>query len=113
MIIGLAHMRIKLMAKKTNLEKVKKFVKEANNKGTRMIVFPSMFNIGPIFSYYTPTRIKQVIKNQAEKIPGTLTDFLSNLALEENIYIATGPIIERAGPKLFLSSFMVTLMIKQ
>ncbi|MEM0198034.1 MAG: carbon-nitrogen hydrolase family protein [Fervidicoccaceae archaeon] len=109
MRIAIAHMSLKLMSKKVNFEKTKKVVQEAKQRGAKAIILPSMINVGPIFSFFSPAQIKSIIRNHAERIPsGPTASFLSTLAVANGIFIIAGPIIERAGPKVFLTSFIIS-----
>lgn len=106
-LIAVAHLKTRIGAKRTNMEHVKRIIKEAKQKGVRIIVLPSMFNSGPIIDYLSQPRLKYAMRSQAERIPGPTTDQLSAYAIDSSIYIVGGPIIERAGPKLFLTMVIV------
>ena len=100
-------MKMKLLAKKANLDKARKLVKEAALKGAKIVVLPSMVNVSPFYLNYPPARAKNVARNQAERIPGSTTDYLSMTAVENGVFLIAGPIIERAGPRLFLSTVVI------
>lgn len=106
-LIAVAHLKTRIGAKRTNMEHVKRIIKEAKHKGVRIIVLPSMFNSGPIIDYLPQPRLKYAMRSQAERIPGPTTDQLSTYAIDSSMYIVGGPIIERAGPKLFLTTVIV------
>ena len=109
MRIAIAHISLKLMSKKVNFEKAKRVVHEAKQRGAKAVILPSMLNIGPIFSFYSPAQVKSIVRNHAERIPsGPTATFLSSLAVSSGVFIISGPIIERAGPKVFLTSFAVS-----
>lgn len=109
MRIAIAHMSLKLMSKKLNFERTKKVIQEAKQRGAKVIVLPSMLNVGPVFSFFSPAQVKSIIRNHAERVPsGPTSTFLSSLAVSNGIFIIAGPIIERAGPKVFLTSFAVS-----
>jgi len=109
MRIAIAHMSLKLMSKKLNFERTKKVVQEAKQRGAKVIILPSMLNVGPVFSFFSPAQVKTIVKNHAERIPsGPTSTFLSSLSVSNGIFIVAGPIIERAGPKIFLTSFAVS-----
>jgi len=109
MRIAIAHMSLKLMSKKLNFERAKKVVQEAKQRGAKVIILPSMLNVGPVFSFFSPAQVKTIVKNHAERIPsGPTSTFLSSLSVSNGIFIVAGPIIERAGPKIFLTSFAVS-----
>jgi len=101
--IAVLHLRLKQMAKKSNLEVVRRLTRMLNSSA-KILVLPSLFNTGPIFEHYRGHRLARVLKNAAEKIPGPTSDLLSFLAVEKTIFVLGGPIIERAGPRLFLTT---------
>lgn len=105
--VALIHMRLKPLAKKSNLEKARKLVREAALKGASIAVLPSFVNTGPFFLYYPRTRNKSIARNQAERVPGNTFEYLSMMAIENGIYLIAGPIVERAGPKMFLTTLVI------
>ncbi|BEP18463.1 carbon-nitrogen hydrolase family protein [Pyrofollis japonicus] len=105
--VALIHMRLKPLAKKSNLEKARKLVRDAALKGANLAVLPSFVNTGPFFLYYPRTRNQSIARNQAERIPGSTYEYLSMMAIENGIYIVAGPIVERAGPKMFLTTLII------
>ena len=108
MRIAIAHMRTKLLSKKVNLERVKRFALEAKRRRASILLLPSMFNTGSLFEFYSSTRLRRALRSAAEKIPGPTTEHVVSLAMDAGLYIMGGPIIERAGPKLFLTAFAVS-----
>jgi predicted amidohydrolase len=106
--VALVHMRLKPLAKKSNMEKVRRLVSEAALKGARVVILPSFVNVGHYFLYYPRTRSRAITRNQAERIPGNTYEYLSMVALESGVYIIAGPIIERAGPKMFLTTMVIS-----
>jgi predicted amidohydrolase len=107
--IGLAHLTLKLMSRKTNYDKVKRAVKEAKTKGAKTVILPSMINLGPILSFHTPAQCKGVIRNHAERMPiGNTVNMLTNVAVANGVFIIAGPIVERAGPRVFLTSIAIS-----
>ncbi len=105
--VALIHMRLKPLAKRSNLEKARKLVKDAAMKGARLVVLPSFVNVGPFFLYYPRNRNRTITRNQAERIPGSTYEYLSMVAIENGVYIIAGPILERAGPKIFLTTMII------
>ncbi|ABM80216.1 carbon-nitrogen hydrolase family protein [Hyperthermus butylicus] len=106
--VALTHMKLRPLAKKSNLEKARKLVREAALKGAKLVVLPSFVNIGHFFLHYPRTRSRAITRNQAERIPGNTFEYLSMVALENGVYIIAGPIIERAGPKIFLTTMVIS-----
>ncbi len=98
------------MLRKHNLEKARKLLKLSKEKGARLIVLPSLF---PVANNLMPhgsneRRMRNTVKNLAEKIPGSVTDSLVDLAMEGGIHIVVGPILEQAGPKIFLTTLFIS-----
>lgn len=109
MKIAIAHIALKLLSKKQNYEKAKKIVHDAKQKGVKLVILPSMINLGPVFSFMSPAQMKSIIKNHAERIPsGSTVTYLSSLAVSSGLFIIAGPILERAGPKVFLTSVAIS-----
>ena len=105
MKIGIVHMTLKLMSKKQNLDRTRRMVKEARSKGARIVILPSMVNIGPVISFYTPVQSRTIVKNHAERIPsGNTSTALASIAASQGVFMIVGPIVERAGPRIFLSA---------
>lgn len=109
MLISLTYLKLKEMARKHNIEKAKKLIKAAKDKGAKLIVLPSLFPVGNTFELYNnEKKMKSVIKNLAEKIPGNSTDILVKLAMEGQIHVIGGPLLEQAGPKIFLTTLIIS-----
>lgn len=109
MLIGLLHLKLKETSKKANVEKAKKLIKEAKERGAKLAILPSLFPVGNIFEIYeNDKKSKSIIRNLSEKIPGTITDTLINLATEGEIHLVAGPILEQAGPKVFLTTLIIS-----
>ncbi|MDT7860767.1 MAG: carbon-nitrogen hydrolase family protein [Saccharolobus sp.] len=109
MLIALTHLRLKELSRKHNIEKAKKLIKQAKDKGAKLVVLPSMFPSGNIFEIYdNDKKLRSYVKNLAEKIPGNNTDILINLAMDGEVHIIVGPILEQAGPKIFLTSLILS-----
>ena len=106
--MAVLHLRLKIMAKKSNLEKIKRHLVTAKSMGANIAILPSLFNVGPIFEYYKSRRLEKAVKNGAERIPGPVSEYLVALAIDLGMFIVGGPILERAGPKVFLSSIAIS-----
>ena len=106
-MVALVHMRLKPLARRNNLERARKLVKDAALKGARLVVLPAFVNIGPFFLHYPRNRNRTITRNQAERIPGSTFEYLSMMAIENGVYLVAGPIIERAGPKVFLTTMVI------
>lgn len=109
MLIGLLHLKLREMGKKYNIEKAKKLIKVAKDKGAKLVILPSLFPAGNIFEVYeNDKKSRSIIKNLAEKIPGSVTDTLINLSMEGEVHLIAGPILEQAGPKIFLTTLIIS-----
>ncbi|MDT7875980.1 MAG: carbon-nitrogen hydrolase family protein [Sulfolobaceae archaeon] len=109
MLIGLIHLKLKESSKKQNIEKAKKLIKTAKEKGAKLVVLPSLFPVGNVFEVYeNDKKLRSIIRNLAEKIPGSTTDTLINLATEGEVHLIAGPILEQAGPKIFLTTLIIS-----
>ncbi len=109
LLIGLIHLRLKELSRKHNLEKAKRLIKQAKEKGAKLVILPSLFPSGNIFEIYdNDKKLRSYIKNLAEKIPGNNTDMLINLAMDGEVHLIVGPILEQAGPKIFLTSLIIS-----
>lgn len=106
--IALVHMKLKLLTKKANLEKARRLTREAASRGARIVVLPSFVNTAPFFLYYPMPRNKVIVRNQAERVPSMTSEYLSMIAAESGVYLVAGPIIERAGPRLFLTTLVIS-----
>ncbi len=105
--VALVHMKLRLLTKKSNLEKARKLTREAASKGAKLVVLPSFVNTAPFFLYYPMQRSRMIVKNQAERIPSMTSEYLSMMATESGVYLVAGPIVERAGPRLFLTTLVI------
>lgn len=109
MLIGLLHLKLKETSKKANIEKAKKLIKEAKEKGAKLVILPSLFPVGNVFEIYeNDKKSRSIIRNLSEKIPGAITDTLINLATEGEVHLVAGPILEQAGPKIFLTTLIIS-----
>lgn len=98
-------MRIYYGAKRKNLDKVAQLAHSAKEMGSPILLLPSMFYIGPVLDRIVKSRVSK--KSATETIPGTVTNYLSVISSKYGIIIVTGPIIERAGPKLYMTSLVI------
>ncbi|BCU67229.1 nitrilase [Sulfolobales archaeon HS-7] len=109
LLIAVTFMRMKSMGRRHNIEKAKRLLKNAREKGAKLIILPSMFPVGNVISLYdNERRARSLVKNLSEKIRGNSTDSLINLAIEGELYVLAGPILEQAGPKIFLTSVFIS-----
>jgi Predicted amidohydrolase len=109
MLISLTHLKLKEMARKHNVEKAKKLIKTAKDRGAKLVVLPSLFPVGNGFEIYNnEKKMRSVVKNLAEKIPGNTTEIAIKLAMEGEVHLIVGPLLEQAGPKIFLTTLVIS-----
>ncbi len=81
---------------KKNLEVAEQLIREAAEKGAKLIAFPENMDY-----------IGEDYKGNAKKNPGPIVDFFSRLAKEEKIYLHCGSITEfKEGEKPFNTSLL-------
>lgn len=108
-LIALLHLKLKELSRKHNVEKAKKLMKMARDRNVKLVVLPSLFPVGNTFEIYSnEKKLRSMVKNLAEKIPGNNTDILINLAMEGEMHVIAGPLLEQAGPKIFLTSLVLS-----
>lgn len=97
------------MSRKHNIEKAKKLIKTSKERGAKLVVLPSLFPVGNAFELYNnEKKMRSMVKNLAEKIPGSSTDILVKLAMEGEVHLIAGPLLEQAGPKIFLTTLVIS-----
>ena len=79
--------------KKKNMDEAEKYLNHINHlfPQVRMVVFPELSFIN----------MDVKMEDQAEEIPGLLTNFFSKLAKEYGIWLIPGSMYERAGDSIF------------
>ncbi len=105
MSVAVPHIRIELGAKRRNLEKIKNVVSVAKREGAHVVLLPTLFTIGPVTEVEYRVRVGK--RTMFESIPGTTTQQLSELASSLGITIVSGPLLERVGSRIFLTSFVI------
>ncbi|MCE4621378.1 MAG: carbon-nitrogen hydrolase family protein [Desulfurococcales archaeon] len=110
--LGLLHTRTKLGYRRANLKKLNRsLVNAVENKDVDAVVVPAFPLIGPIIGYYPEVKARHYIRSYAERLFSSKethsVNILSKLAMSYGIEIIGGPIIERAGPRLYLTMFHI------
>jgi predicted amidohydrolase len=109
MLISLTYLKIREMSRKYNIEKAKKLIKVSKEKGAKLVILPSLFPVGNSFELYNnEKKMRSMVRNLAEKIPGSSTDVLVKLAMEGEVHLIAGPLLEQAGPKIFLTTLVIS-----
>jgi predicted amidohydrolase len=88
-LVASIQMDCELGNKEQNLKKASTLIKEAIEKGSKMIVLPELFNTG--------YRVEEKDVELAETIPGPTTNFLETLAREHEVYLITAILEEGAS----------------
>ncbi|MEM0168166.1 MAG: carbon-nitrogen hydrolase family protein, partial [Metallosphaera sp.] len=109
MLISLTHLKLKEMSKKHNVEKAKKLVKTAKERGAKLVILPSLFPVGNGFEVYdNEKKMRSMVRNLAEKIPGNTSEIVIKLAMDGQVHVIAGPLLEQAGPKVFLTTLVIS-----
>ncbi|MDT7888042.1 MAG: carbon-nitrogen hydrolase family protein [Desulfurococcales archaeon] len=108
MIIAVPHMRIRYKMKRKNLERIYEILLAAKEKKSRLVILPTLFHLGPVLDSIGEIDPRKHFKRSyAEKIPGATTEILRHYSEKIGIPILAGPIIERAGPRLYSTSILI------
>ncbi len=116
MKIAVLHTKIKMGAKRTNARRLGILIDRilsSINSTIDMVVLPSYPFTGPIVGYYSPSKVPSKLREFAEKIAvrsgtvGPTVGYMIKWSREYGVYIAGGPIVERAGPRLYLTSVII------
>ena len=98
--IAALQMDIKFKENRSNLDKVLRYIKEAADNGSNLIVFPEA-----CISGYVYTSREEAIPYM-ETIPGTSTDAVADLCRELDIYVIFG-LLEKDGDKCFNTAVLI------
>ena len=110
--IGIVYERIRLDAKRTNIKRLEdgmnKLLKRYDN--VKLVILPAYPFTGPL-SAYDPLKLKRVVWSNAERITAptgrsrhsSVIATMLRWSMEYGVYIVGGPILERAGPKVYLT----------
>ncbi len=110
--IGIIYEKIRLDAKRSNAKKleeaINRLLKEHDN--VKIVVLPAYPLTGPL-SVYEPSKARKFVWSNAERInvnttrmkSSSIVTTISRWSSEYNVFIIGGPIIERAGPKTYLT----------
>ncbi|MCE4624642.1 MAG: carbon-nitrogen hydrolase family protein [Desulfurococcales archaeon] len=114
--IAVLHSRIRLGAKRANFRSLKRAIVEISeyqkSRKIDIVVLPPYPFTGPIIGYYPSHRTNSHIRSNAERLGGSISPHsvlgsLLWLAANLGIEIVVGPIVERAGPRLYITAFYV------
>ena len=114
--ILIIHGKIRLGAKLSNMRALRRYINEVFSdidKTIDLIVLPPFPFTGPVIGYYTgEKRIRDHLRAAAEilsrkMLSSRVLEFLMKLARDYDVSIITGPMIERAGPRLYITSLHI------
>ena len=108
MKVAIYHYRNKILSRRYNSEKVNRAADEARRKDAMLMCISPLMNISDLIGIYQVNRIKAIIRSYAGRIPSSAIEPIIKIAEEHSLYIMVGGILERAGPKLFMTSLLVT-----
>ena len=109
--IGVIHSSIRLGTKRSNTSRITRYVERLVNERPEVdvVVLPPYPLTGPVVGYYPKDQLRSKIKEFAERINPrdlnrTSVGALAKIAANYNVYIVAGPLLERAGPKVYLTT---------
>ena len=110
--VAVLHTLIRLGAKRSNIKKISELVAKAlsSNDSVDLVVLPPYPSTGPIVGYYPDQKVPYIIKSFAERISeaelqlSPTLNMISRVSEEFGVYTVAGPIVERAGPRLYLTT---------
>jgi predicted amidohydrolase len=114
--IGVLHLRIKLSSKRSNVKKLQQLITSLMNKHRGeidVLVLPQHPLTGPIIGYYGAERVNSHLRSAAERLQsawrggGYTINTLSKIASDYGVAVVGGPIVERAGPRLYFSMIYI------
>lgn len=97
--IAAVQMNIDRLRPEKNIRKAMQLSKEAVKREPDIICFPEMFITGPL---------RDSVNKFAQTIPGEYTETFSKLALEQNVYVIMGSIIEKERGKYYNTSVLIS-----
>ncbi|MGC8572503.1 MAG: carbon-nitrogen hydrolase family protein [Caldisphaera sp.] len=111
--MAILHTRIKLGARRTNMKRLEEIINRVmiDHDDIDLIYLPAYPLTGPIVGYYPNQKVKNMLKNYAERLNESEIQqnqtfmSVSKWSHEFGIYVIAGPIVERAGPRLYLTVF--------
>ncbi len=117
MRIVVLHAKVKMGAKRSNIRRLGNLIEKVMSDvpgPIDMIVLPSYPFTGPIIGYYSKSKIASKLREFAEKIAersgsvGPAVNFMAKWSWEYGVYVLGGPLVERAGPRLYLTTVITS-----
>lgn len=112
--IGVLHSSIRLGTKRSNTSRINRYVERLVSERPEIdvIVLPPYPITGPVVGYYPKDQMRSKIKEFAERInPRDLgrssVGALAKIAVNYGKYLIAGPLLERAGPKVYVTTIVI------
>jgi predicted amidohydrolase len=112
--ITVLHTRIRLGARRTNTKHILELASKAlSERQVDVLVLPAYPITGPIVGYYADQKVPSILKGFAERISESemqlspTLSIVSKVSEEYGVYVIAGPLVERAGPRLYLTTIVV------
>jgi len=110
--IAIIHGRIRYQAKRQNMHKLSAIIADVMSREDEipdLLVLPPYPLTGPLIGYNNYERTMRYIKSNAERVneKGYTVQFIRQRMTPYYTSVLAGPIIERAGPKLFNTMLLV------
>jgi len=110
--MGILYEKLKLDARRTNIKRLEEALEKLlkNHEEVNVVVLPAYPFTGPL-SAYDPLKVRRFVWSNAERITATAVKYrhsstvatMARWSEEHGVHIVGGPIIERAGPKVYLT----------
>ncbi len=109
--IGIIYEKVKLDAKRSNAKRLEDAINRlVKGHDVSIVVLPSYPFTGPL-SVYDSSKVRRFVWSNAERITinaakskhSSIVATIARWSSEYGVYIIGGPIIERAGPKMYLT----------
>jgi len=97
--IAAIQMNIECLKPERNIQKALQLSENVFNQEPDIICFPEIFITGPL---------RNSISKFAQFIPGKYTEIFSKLALEQNVYVIMGSMIEKERGKYYNTSVLIS-----
>jgi len=97
--IAAVQMSIECLNPERNIQKTLQLLERASRKEIDMVCFPEIFITGPL---------RESISKFAQHIPSKYTEIFSKLAMENNLYVVMGSIVEKEQEKYYNTSLLIS-----
>lgn len=113
---GVAFHRVRMGALRTNSARISESLRNLLGSGDGRIdvyVTPPYPLTGPVVGYYpSQQRTRSMLSNSVERFNrnggGRTSTTLRRIAMQAGVPILAGPVLERAGPKTYVTAFLVS-----